>query len=123
VTRASYGEGARQVEHAVKVVQDPARGLEQAPARGGQAHAAAGAVEQAHPELCLKLAYTLGDRRWRDVQPPGGPGEVQLLGHSDEEGQVPAVHPRPSPMIPPGRIIQIYRMVSGGPLIDPQPGQ
>ena len=62
----------------------------------GQLHAAAGALEQPHPELGLQRGDLLAERRLGDVQPGGGAPEVQLLGDGDEIAKLAQFHDPPS---------------------------
>ena len=43
-------------------------------------------------ELALELADLLRQRRLGDVQPIGGPAEVQLLGDGPEVAKMPQLH-------------------------------
>ena len=64
---------------------------EQAHAGRGERHAPARALEQRHAERLLELADPLRERRSRDVQPRGGPAEVQFLGNGHEVPQPPKI--------------------------------
>jgi len=78
------GPGHEAVHRRQHVVGRP----DQRPARRGQAHLAGRAVEQAHAQIALEALDALRQRRLRHVQAPGGPAEVQLLGHDGEVAQV-----------------------------------
>jgi hypothetical protein len=68
-------------------------GLHQQPlTRGRERDAPAGPVEQLDAELSLELVDPLRERRSRDVEPGGGPTEVQLLGHGHEVAHAAQVH-------------------------------
>jgi hypothetical protein len=78
------------VEHAARLGQ---QGLP----RTGQPHRPAGPVEQPHAELAFEPGDLLADRGLGDVQPLGGPAEVQLLRDGGEVRQLTKLHPRPRP--------------------------
>ena len=61
---------------------------EEALARRGQRHAAAGAVDEALPELGLQLAQALAHARLRDPEPLGGAPEVELVGEGEEDADL-----------------------------------
>ena len=58
----------------------------------GEADLAAVAQEEARAQSGLQALDLLAQRRLRDMQLLGGPGEVQLFGHCDEIPQVPEVN-------------------------------
>jgi hypothetical protein len=49
-------------------------------------------VEELHAEVAFEPADLLADRGLDDVQPLRRAGEVQLLGHRREVGQLPELH-------------------------------
>jgi len=51
-----------------------------------------GPLEQLQAELFLELTDRVAQRRLRDQQSLGGPGEVRRLGDGDERSQVPQLH-------------------------------
>jgi len=62
---------------------------------GGQGHASGCSVEQANAQVLLERAYRLGQSGRRDSQLRCGPGEMAVLGDSDEcaqLGKVIALH-------------------------------
>jgi hypothetical protein len=61
-----------------------------------QGNAALRAVKQLHPEFILEFANLLRDRGLSDVQPLGGPAEMQLLGDCDEISEVAKFHDLPT---------------------------
>jgi hypothetical protein len=75
---------------------DPAEnvfGLAQEDTPGvGQRHVMAAALEQGDPDRRLELADLLAERRLGGVEPRGGAGEAQFVGHRHEVPQVPQFH-------------------------------
>jgi hypothetical protein len=65
--------------------------VEEPPTARGEADMTAVAQQQRRAQLVLKLADLLGERRLADVEPRGGPAEMQLVGHRDEIAQQPQV--------------------------------
>lgn len=63
-------------------------GLELRLPGGGEPHGTGGAVEELEPEVSFEQSDLLAERRLGDVQPLGGPPEVQYLGDGDESGKV-----------------------------------
>lgn len=59
-------------------------GPEQRVPGGGEPHGPGGPVEQLDAQIPLEQLDLLAERRLRDVQPLGGPPEVQFLGDGDE---------------------------------------
>ena len=59
---------------------------------GGVGQRALAAVQQAPAQLVLQQLDLAADRRLRDVQPLGRPGEAALLGHGPEHLQLAHVH-------------------------------
>ena len=55
-------------------------------------HAAPVPTQELDPEVTLELRDLTGQRRLRDEETLGSPGEVELLGDRDEVAQVPQVH-------------------------------
>jgi hypothetical protein len=53
---------------------------------------AAVADEQLGPKLTFEIADLLRERRSSEVDPLGGPPEMQFLGNGDEVGQLPEFH-------------------------------
>jgi hypothetical protein len=53
--------------------------------------------EQRHAELVFELSDLACERRLRDVQAVGGPGEVPLFRDGDEGPEMPKVH---DPILP-----------------------
>lgn len=74
----------------------PGRGQHPVPG-GGEPDVARGPVQQPGPELAFEPGHLLAHRGLHDVQPLGGPAEVQLLGHRHEVAQPAQFHPAPSP--------------------------
>lgn len=60
--------------------------------RRGELHPALLAIEQRHPQLGLQIADLPAQRRLRDVQPLGGPAEVEGLRHGEEVAEVSKFH-------------------------------
>ena len=56
------------------------------------------AVEELQAEFAFEPGDLLTDRGLDDVQPLGGPAEVEFLGDGDEVPQLPQLH-RPPPAI------------------------
>jgi hypothetical protein len=78
------GAGGR-VEGAARLRQQHAAGVR-------QPHLARGPLEQRCVKLALQGANGDRQRRLDEVQAPGGPGEVPLLGDGDEVLQMPQFH-------------------------------
>ena len=73
---------------------------EQSLAVRGERDPAGGAGEQAHPQLPLEAGDVAAESLLGQVQPGGGPGEVQLLGDRHEvaqQAQVELVRHVPAP--------------------------
>src|ERR1700741_2228054 len=60
--------------------------------RWRQHNSSAITIEESDFEVALQSLDLLGERRTGDVQPVGGPAEVQLLGDSDEVAQLAQLH-------------------------------
>ncbi|CAA9475287.1 MAG: hypothetical protein AVDCRST_MAG13-767 [uncultured Solirubrobacteraceae bacterium] len=90
----------RAVEGGVHGRERRAPGVQEAGARGGQAHLPRRALQQRDPELALELSHGLRHGLLAEVQPLGGAGEVQLLRHGDERAQAAQLRhggrPRPA---------------------------
>ena len=68
-------------------------GIGQELAAGGrQLDVSAVADEELGPKLTFEVADLLRERGASQVQPLGGPTEMQFLGHGDEVGQLPQFH-------------------------------
>ncbi len=76
------------------VKEDPGHGQEGA-ARRGQGDSAGAAVEQLQAELAFQPPDLLADRRLDDVQPLGGPAEVEFLGDRHEVPNLTQLHTAP----------------------------
>lgn len=63
-------------------------------ARGQQAHAARGALEQRGAQLILQRENVAAERRLREVQPARGAADVALFGHRDEGLDLREAHGR-----------------------------
>ena len=61
-------------------------------ARRGQPHRATRPVQQRLAEFAFQPLDLRADRRLRDMDPLGGPGEVGFLGDGDEVLQLPKFH-------------------------------
>ena len=59
------------------------------PARFGEPHAAARAVEERHAQLLFESPDVLAESGLSDVFPFGGPPEVLLLGYGEEVAKLP----------------------------------
>ena len=57
-----------------------------------QPHSAARPVQQCLAEFALQSLDLRADRRLRDVDPLGRPGEVRLFGDGDEVLELPKLH-------------------------------
>ena len=66
---------------------------EELAARGRQLDVPAVADEKLGAKLAFEVADLLRERGSSQVQPLGGPTEMQFLGHGDEVGQLPQFHP------------------------------
>lgn len=74
--------------HRRRLGQEVPGRLQQRLACGGEPHGTGGALEERDPEIPLQQPDLLTERRLGDVQPLGGPPEVQFLGNGDESGKV-----------------------------------
>ena len=63
--------------------------LQEGPAGRGQRNLAAVADEQVGAEGALEVVYLVAERRLGEIQPGGGPAEVQLPGDSHEVAEEP----------------------------------
>jgi hypothetical protein len=110
---AVYGEHA-DAEHGGDALSDEAGSFEavaqarvdrsqvvaELPADSGQTdRAAVDAVEQRGTQAAFLPADRLADAGLGDVQPLGGPAEVQFLGQGQEDLDVPQLHPISSRLI------------------------
>ena len=68
-------------DHPVRLRHEGASG-------GGQAHRPGGAFQQRDAQRLLQHLDLPGERRLRQIQPRGGPAEMQFLGHRDEAAGV-----------------------------------
>jgi len=73
--------------------QDDARLLHEHTASFGELHLAFGAVEELDPELFFELPDLMAERRLTQIQPFGGPAEVQRLGQHDDVAKMTQLHP------------------------------
>lgn len=80
---------AARVAHGV---EDFDRALQVGATGRGEFDAAGRARQQRYAELALELTDLLGQWRLGDVQPVGGPAEVQLLADRDEVAQMTQLH-------------------------------
>lgn len=82
-------DGRRRLAHrpqdGLGIVQEHAAGL-------AELDRVARPLEQADVQRALQGAHRDGQAGLRDVQPPGGPGEVAFLCHGDEVLQMPQFH-------------------------------
>lgn len=79
---------AERIDHDEGVATAP----EQLLALGGEAHLAAGPVEEPQTELALEITDLPRQRRLRDVQACRGAREALGLGDAHEVAEVPQVH-------------------------------
>ncbi len=85
---ACFGDGT------VKSCEHVARFFRKDPARFRLGHDATRAPEQGDAEFVLELPDRLGERWLRDVEPLGGPSEVEFLADREEVAQVPKLDRR-----------------------------
>ena len=64
--------------------QDAPGAVVEEPARLRERDASRPPADELRPELSLELGELVGERRLRDVQAPGGRGDLALLGDGDE---------------------------------------
>ena len=83
------GDRARRLDGRLRGLQGRARRLEQGHARLGQGDAPRRALEQPRAELVLEPRDRRAQGLLGDVQPLGGPREVQLLRDGDEIAELP----------------------------------
>lgn len=82
-------ERGGQRAHVGRRPQCVPRGADQRVALRGQSDAAAGPLEEQHPQVALELAHLDAQRRLRQVQRHGRAPEVQVLGYCDEAFELP----------------------------------
>ena len=85
-------EPARGRHGAIELRQQSPGVPEERRARRRQLNAAPGADEEAKSQLLLEPLDLLAQRGLGDVQPCGGPAEVQLLSDRDEVAQLAKLH-------------------------------
>jgi hypothetical protein len=85
----ALGGRAGALEHLRELVVRRSRFSEEPLAQRGQRGSTAGSAEQLPAELGLELAQRLAHPRRRQLQPLGGPPEVELLGEREEDPDLP----------------------------------
>jgi hypothetical protein len=73
----------------VRLIEHGAGKIDEDPARFGQPHATAGAVEERYAQLLFQSPDVLAECRLSDVLTLGGPPKVQLLRYGKEEAKLP----------------------------------
>jgi len=81
-------DGLHGRDRRVDLAQDRAHAVQQRLAGERELDAVGRAPQQGASEHLLERADLPAQRRLGDVQPLGGPAEVELLGHRDERAQV-----------------------------------
>ncbi len=85
----ALGEAAHLAQHPVLLGAERRPALLQHQPGLGQPDRVGGPVEQPDPQLPLQLLDLTAQRGLGDVQPLGGAGEVQFLGHGQEVAEPP----------------------------------
>ena len=84
--------GAGSIEGARCRIQNLSCIAQQLDPCGSQFNMPAVSDKELGPELALKIAYLIGERRSGNVKSLSRPTEMQLLGDGDEVGELPKLH-------------------------------
>jgi hypothetical protein len=88
------GRSANRLNGFIRAAKHFSRFIEKDAPYIGQAQRRGAALEERCPEFFLEVANLPAQGRLRQVQAPGGPGHVLLLGHSNKVAEMPQFHVR-----------------------------